>query len=206
MKPSVMSELLTHLNAKTGPIFTDGEITGRGPLGLPPTGVVWSLLAPVGGVQESLDAALKTQKAHIGVIMPYLDSKKAGVRGPYNERQVGGAVRSLNFYVTVFVRSAKHWVLNGDFLWLPDWLEEVFRGFNDSGNESQFTARIADINMAGAARDYLILEGRGEMSYISASTTEVGTLLKGFKVEEGLRTQGVGNRLSWFDLLLEGSP
>lgn len=171
MLVEVYDSLYSHISSQTGP---------GGPYALPPTGVLWTLVAPIPSIRDALGRALKAEKAHIGVIMPTGDRRVEVVRSPYRDdgKLQGGAIRETSFYLTTFVRSGKAWALDGAFLDLPGWLEHVLREFKNPSVHD--TVRLEAVRFYGAEGDYLILEATASMRYLSPVSPPPGIPLQGF--------------------------
>ena len=173
MNPIPFHDLLQFLDQKTGP---------GGPMSIEP-GIRWTLLAPVPQMDEALKRAIKQEKYHIGVVMPYASARVKAARGPYDENQEsGGALRELRFYTTVFYRSMKNWPLDGRWLLLEDWLEELFRTFNDSVGKTNQTVRLDGVNYLGEFPDILIMEGSASLRYFTDASRSPTRPLSGFIV------------------------
>ncbi|BDX35551.1 hypothetical protein MN1_840 [Thermus phage MN1] len=170
MLVEVFDALMAHLAEMTGPGKT---------FALPPTGVLWTPIAPVPGVREALDRALKMEKAHIGVVMPTGDRRIDAARSPYPATSTqAGAIRELSFYTTLFARSGRAWALDGVFLELPGWLEFVFREFGHPSVHD--TVRMESVRFYGAGPDYLILEANCSLKYLSPINPPEPIPLRGF--------------------------
>lgn len=187
--------------------FLETQTNGSGPYALPPNGVRWTTIPPVSSMQEALARAVKEAGHHVGVLMPVNDVVVQAVRGPYKAGQAGGAIREVSFYATVFIRSMKSWVLDGAFLWLTDWFEELFRGYTDPHHVLNDTLRIGPVALLGAFSDYLVVEARCSLRYVSQNQAMVGPALQRVSFAEGITVQDFDLRQHWFTAYLtEGGP